>query len=179
MRKMKTLSIILLTIMLLCACGNPSGMNENTTIETETKNSSDFLNDVELGATRGEVAEVLNTDGLKVAELKTGESQIMVLQWISADSSNFMQVTFENGKVIGKKQVEIATESKDITMETFNKMKEGMAYNEVKEIAGSDGILMAETKDFKVYGWMAEDGASISVIIKDDKVESLAQHDLK
>lgn len=103
----------------------------------------------------------------------------MVLQWISADSSNFIQVTFENGKVIGKNQVEIATESKDITMETFNKMKEGISYNEVKEIAGSDGTLMAETKDFKVYGWMAEDGASISVVIKDDKVESLAQHDLK
>lgn len=47
MRRMKTLSIILLSIMLLCACGNPSETKRNTTIETETKNSSDFLNGVE------------------------------------------------------------------------------------------------------------------------------------
>lgn len=45
--------------------------------------------------------------------------------------------------------------------------------------AGSDGTIMAETEDFTVYGWMAEDGASVSIVIQDVKVESLSQHDSK
>lgn len=183
MKKMKTISIILLATMLLCACGNSSGMqNEGMAVETESEaddTASNPLESVKLGTTREEVAEALNTDGLKVAELKAGKSQLMVLQWISVDSNYFMQVTFENGKVIGKNQVNISTESKDITLETFNQMKEGMSYDEIKAAAGSDGTVMAETENFNVYGWMAEDGASISVVIKDDKVESLSQHDLK
>lgn len=58
-------------------------------------------------------------------------------------------------------------------------MKEGMSYEEIKTAAGSDGTIMAETEDFTVYGWMAEDGASVSIVIQDVKVESLSQHDSK
>ena len=54
-----------------------------------------------------------------------------------------------------------------------------MTYENLKEITGSEGMILAKTDDYTVYGWMANDGATISAIINDDKVESVSQHDLK
>lgn len=71
------------------------------------------------------------------------------------------------------------TDSKEISLEIFNQIKEGMTYENLREITGSEGMILAKTDDYTVYGWMANDGATISAIINDDKVESVSQHDLK
>lgn len=193
MRKIKAIMIPLLAASMLCACAaketNPeattavqTATETDTETETETETQpeeEDIVDAIKIGANRKEVAYALNSDGLEVANLKAGENEIMVLQWYDVNTTDFIQATFENGKVIGKNRVHVETDSKEITLETFNQIQEGMAYEGLKEVTGSDGMILAETDDFTVYGWMAQDGASISVVINDDKVESVSQHDLK
>ncbi len=189
MRKIKAIMIPLLAASILCACAAKETKPEATTVvqvatETETEietqpEEEDIVDAIKIGANRKEVAYALNSDGLEVANLKAGENEVMVLQWYDVNTTDFIQATFENGKVIGKNRVHVETDSKEITLETFSQIQEGMAYKDLKEVTGPDGMVLAEIDDFTVYGWMAQDGASISVVINDDKVESVSQHDLK
>ena len=188
MQKIKILIISFVAASMLCACTAKEIKPEETTaIQTETESESeaqpeketDIVDAIKIGASRTDVAYALNSDGLEVANLKAGENEIMILQWYDVNTTDFIQATFENGKVVGKNRVHMETDSKEISLEIFNQLKEGMTYENLKEITGSEGMILAKTDDYTVYGWMANDGATISAIINDDKVESVSQHDLK
>ncbi len=186
MQKIKILIISFVAASMLCACTAKEIKPEETTaIQTETEaeaqpeKETDIVDAIKIGASRTDVAYALNSDGLEVANLKAGENEIMILQWYDVNTTDFIQATFENGKVVGKNRVHMETDSKEISLEIFNQIKEGMTYENLKEITGSEGMILAKTDDYTVYGWMANDGATISAIINDDKVESVSQHDLK
>ena len=179
---------LLTTALMLGACGGSSAKetsaastevsSENETTTQNEQGTSDVLDDIKMGASRQEVAEALGTDGLEVAALKNENAEIYVLQWISADSEGFIQATFEDGKVIGKNYINIENDSVEITLEAYNQLKEGMTYEEVNELLGAAGRVMAETDEFAVYGWMAKNGASISIMMENDQLQSLAQYNL-
>lgn len=186
--KNKMVITLFATSLVLGACGGSSAKetsaastkvsSKNEIITQNGQGTSDVLDDIKMGASREEVAEALETDGLQVAALNNENDEIYVLQWISADSKGFIQATFEDGKVIGKNYIDIENDSVEITLEAYNQLKEGMTYEEVNELLGAAGRVMAETDELAVYGWMAKNGASISILMENDQIQSLAQYNL-
>lgn len=69
-----------------------------------------------------------------------------------------------------------------LTMEKYNKIKNGMSYQEVKEIVGKEGTetTSSGTGKYKVtaYQWKGEGFAFLSVVLMGDKVTSKTQANL-
>jgi hypothetical protein len=76
-----------------------------------------------------------------------------------------------------------AKDSSDITMEKYNKIKNGMSYKEVKDIIGKEGTetMSSGNGKYKVtsYNWKGENFAFISVVLMGDKVTSKVQANLE
>lgn len=74
--------------------------------------------------------------------------------------------------------------SKYITLEEFNKIENGMSYEEVKNIIGSEGTVNSDTQvgDYKlvIYSWYGEDKVSNATFsFQNDVLTSKAQIGLK
>jgi hypothetical protein len=73
--------------------------------------------------------------------------------------------------------------SSDITMEKYNKIKNGMSYKEVKDIIGKEGTetMSSGNGKYKVtsYQWKGDGFAFISVVLMGDKVTSKVQANLE
>ncbi len=75
---------------------------------------------------------------------------------------------------------------KKITMEKFNKIQDGMSYQQVSEIVGDPGKLGASTTmpavpgvmgaiESKIYMWQNPDGSNMNVQFQNNKVIGKAQ----
>ena len=81
------------------------------------------------------------------------------------------------------------TEDKDedkcyITLDEFNKIENGMTYDQVKEIVGCDGTVNSDTEvmgsKMTIYSWYGKDGISnANVNIQDNKLINKTQIGLK
>jgi hypothetical protein len=73
--------------------------------------------------------------------------------------------------------------SSDITMDKYNKIKNGMSYKEVKDIIGKEGTetMSSGNGKYKVtsYQWKGDGFAFISVVLMGDKVTSKVQANLE
>ena len=71
----------------------------------------------------------------------------------------------------------------NLTMEKYNKIQNGMSYQEVKDIIGREGTQTMSSGEgkYKVesYKWEAEDYKFISVVFMGGKVNSKVQANLK
>ena len=71
-----------------------------------------------------------------------------------------------------------------ITLEEFNKIQNGMTYDQVKEIVGCDGTVNSESEvmgsKMTIYSWYGKDGISnANVNIQDNKLINKTQIGLK
>ncbi len=71
-----------------------------------------------------------------------------------------------------------------ITLEKFNKIENGMTYDQVKEIIGCDGTVNSETEvsniKMTIYSWYGKDNISnANVTVQNGKIISKAQIGLK
>lgn len=79
---------------------------------------------------------------------------------LTGDTTN-TQNTTQTGSSITQKQ-------EKMTLEKFNKIKTGMTYKEVVEIAGEEGTLSTESsygsQSMKIYYWYASNGISNATV---------------
>lgn len=71
-----------------------------------------------------------------------------------------------------------------ITLDQFNKIENGMTYNQVKDIVGCDGTVNSETEvsniKMTIYSWYGKDNISnANVTVQNGKIISKAQIGLK
>lgn len=136
----------------------------------KVKMSDDYNNVTSL---LGEGSELSSSE---VAGIKT-----VIYSWNGSGFSN-MNVTIQNGKVIGKAQVGLKDPDSKVTLEKYNQVKEGMSYEEVKGILG-EGTLTSQTKIMQaeslIYSWVNKDGSNMNCAFSGSKVMTKAQINLK
>ena len=75
------------------------------------------------------------------------------------------------------------TETSELKMEQYQKIKEGMPKSEVDQILGSKGTEISSSSGggftFSVYQWKSEEFSSITLTFKNDKVMTKSQYGLK
>ena len=69
-----------------------------------------------------------------------------------------------------------------VTMDKYNKINNGMTYDQVKAILGegqlSSQSLIVNVKD-EIYSWINTDGSNMQVTFQNGKVDTKAQFELK
>lgn len=78
------------------------------------------------------------------------------------------------------KSTDEPTDAKGITAEQYKKIENGMSYDQVKEIFGSDGENQSESEvagvTTKLYMWSSDGFGKASIIFQNDKVTSKSQY---
>lgn len=74
-------------------------------------------------------------------------------------------------------------EDKTVTLEEYNKIKNGMSYKEVVKIIGFEGTENSQNELAGVktvmYTWQNDDGSNMNAIFQNDKLTQKAQFGLK
>lgn len=165
----------------------PTEAPTETPTEAQTEEVTKADNPIDListGMTYEEVVKAFGVEGGKMSETTVSGSTITVWSWDYTDGSGYITVTTQDGIVTAKNDVRVNTTTSDITLELFNQIQVGMTYEEVKELIGSDGILMTDTNiggiQSTMYMWKAADGiGSASIMFQNGAVVSGSQTGLK
>lgn len=96
-----------------------------------------------------------------------------------------LAMTINMNNSIQKSVSGVSDESEYITMSEYNQIQEGMSYDEVKEIIGSDGELTSTSSmggyTISIYTWYGNGaaGSNANVTFTNDEVTGKAQVGLK
>jgi hypothetical protein len=149
------------------------------------------FNQIKSGMTYEEVVAIIGDEGQVMSE--TGEKgtdfHTVMYEWEAEGSSganaNFM---FQGGKLVNKAQMGVV-ESSDVTvtLDEFNKISNGMTYEEVVEIIGGEGDLLSESGDkgtelhtvMYMYTGEGDLGANANFMFQNNKLENKSQIGLK
>ncbi|WP_027623988.1 DUF3862 domain-containing protein [Clostridium lundense] len=138
-----------------------------------------FIN-VKMGAKYADVVKILG-EGKELSSSEVSGIKTAMYSWNGSGISN-MNVTIQNGVVIGKGQVGLKEMDAKVTLEKYNKIKEGSTYDQVKAIFG-DGQVMSQTKimdeESIIYSWINKNGANMNCTFSGGKLMLKAQFNLK
>lgn len=195
MSKKKLLGIVVVVIIALGIFGSGNKDNkdqpatQNGTKQEQAKAPSkeqEFYNkflSLQMGSDFDSVNTALGGNAKMQHENEIGGIKTQSYQW-SSGSSNITAM-FQNGQLTNKATANLSFLSKGAayTMDQFNKIQQGMSYDEVKAIMGADGYLESETQlmgsNNAMYGWIGKGGANIQVTFGDGQVDSKTQFGLK
>ena len=140
---------------------------------------ADKFSQIEAGMAYEDVVALIGSDGKKVSDVEAGGLSGESYQWDS-DSWGTALVTFVDGKVANKSQAGMNAETAIITADKYDRIEEGMAYEDVVGIIGGEGALLSQSEiggmKAEIYAWYGEDGVSnANVTFSDGKVQSKAQ----
>jgi hypothetical protein len=93
-----------------------------------------------------------------------------------------MNVTIQNSVVTGKASLGLTNTDAKVTLEQYNKVKDGMSYSKVKAILG-EGTIMSQSKimdmESTMYVWSNKDMSNMNCTFSGDKMMMKAQFNLK
>lgn len=201
--------IVLIVLIIIIAVASGGDDNQSTTDtnngETTTKNkmtksddtpakegvlTEEKFNKIKNGMTYDEVKSIIGSEGTVSSESgeKGSEYHTAIYEWETDGLFSAANFTFQGGKLINKSQMGV-TESSDvtITLDEFNKINNGMTYEEVVKIIGGDGNLLSESgeKGTEYYTVMYEYsgegdlGANANFTFQNDKLQNKSQFGLK
>ncbi len=206
-QKHSILGIILIVFILIAivgACSNPSTESEynvasSTTDATDThttrtevtakpsetpkKLTADKFNAIEFGMTYEEVLDIVGEEGTNISESTIMDYVTAIYQW--EEGLNNFNVTFENNIVVGKSQFGVnSITGSNVTLEMYNSIKNGMTYEDVVAVFGSDGALLSTVKTFDtvttIYMWDGNTlGGNCNVTFIDGEFISKSQYGLE
>lgn len=159
---------------------NSSGNTSTTTKKDDKKYSMDKFNQITMGMTYDQVKKVLG-DGTEDSSSGDGDEKTVTYSWKNDDGSN-ITVEVQGNKVVTKAQAMLQSMDAKVTMDKYNKINNGMTYDQVKAILGEGQLTsqteMLGTKD-EIYEWTNSDGSNMNVTFQDGKVDTKAQFELK
>lgn len=146
----------------------------------ETKVSYENFMKIKMGAKYDEVKTLLG-EGTEESSSEIGGTKTTLYSWTGPGISN-MNVTIQNGIVTGKAQAGLMDMDAKITLEQYNKVKEGMTYQQTKAILG-EGQITSQTKIMStesiMYSWINKNGSNMNATFTGGKMVMKAQFNLK
>ena len=173
----KLISVLVVMVLLLAACGQPGADQDNNQPETapETEDTRTYTLEqylhIEMGSSYDEVAAILGSGG----EATVDNERLKQYMWQNEDDSN-ISVNFYDNIVTGKSQAYLGPylEGKDaVTLNEFDQVSEGMSLDEVSNILGPGTERMRAITDGEekiILGWDNSDGSGIGITFMDGKV---------
>ena len=120
-------------------------------------------------------------EGKELTSSEISGIKTVMYTWNGSGFSN-MNVTIQNGIVTGKASLDLSNVDAKVTLEKYNKIKDGMSYAEVKAILG-EGELMSQTKimdmESTMYTWVNKGGSNMNCTFSGDNMMMKAQFNLK
>lgn len=144
------------------------------------------------GMTYAQVKNILGSDGVQDESDKIdfmgNTINSVIYTWQDSESAS-ITVMFQNDKMTMKSQFgldienSVANKETNITIEKFDRVKEGMTYEEVVQILGGPGdeassneiTIMGNKVKSVLYGWKGSDLSSIAAMFQNNKLVSKSQ----
>lgn len=140
------------------------------------------------GMTYDEVSELLGSKGEETRSSTAGKSEYKSYKW-EGDKYKRIYVNFRDDKVNSKSQSGLSGSSTakdgdaDISMDKYNQIKNGMSYEEIVKIIGSEGEQSSNSKigdiEISSYRWKGPNYSNIFGTFRDNKLTSKSQNGLK
>ncbi len=140
------------------------------------------------GMTYEEVTELLGSKGEETRSSTIGKIELKSYKW-EGDNYKRIYVNFRDNKVNSKTQSGLSGNAvtkdggADITMDKYNQIKNGMSYEEIVKIIGSEGEQSSNSKignvEISSYRWKGPNYSNIFATFKDNKLTSKSQNGLK
>ncbi|GAA0731786.1 DUF3862 domain-containing protein [Clostridium oceanicum] len=158
-----------------------STKNSNIEVKKDTRKITyEKFSEVKIGTTYDDIKKILGK-GKEATSSEISGIKTIVYSWRNADGSN-VDVTVQNGKVVGKGQAGLSLKSSNVNMDKYNKIKTGMNYNSVKQILGQGQLISTSSMQgisTSIYSWINSDGSNITVTFQNGKFASKTQFELK
>lgn len=138
-----------------------------------------FIN-IKMGQSYDEVKALLG-EGKEVTSSEVAGIKTVMYEWKGSGMGN-MNITFQGDKLTMKAQAFLQDHDAKITMDLYNKIENGMTYEQVKAIIG-EGELTSETKIMdsgaKMYSYINKGGSNANFTFSNDSMSAKAQFNLK
>ncbi|MCH5138205.1 DUF3862 domain-containing protein, partial [Clostridiaceae bacterium UIB06] len=135
---------------------------------------------IKMGMTYEQTKGILG-EGKEQSSSDTNGIKTIMYTWTGSGASN-MNITFQNDKAINKTQLGLGKNKSDLTMDKYNKVQNGMSYDEIKAILG-EGELTSLSEimgsDSSIYTWMGSGVSNMNVTFQEGKSISKSQLGLK
>ncbi|GAA0086842.1 DUF3862 domain-containing protein [Clostridium sp. CTA-7] len=146
----------------------------------DSKVTYDNFISINMGMTYEEVVAILG-EGKETSSSSVGDVKATVYTWNGKGISNLI-LTIQNDVVTTKGQAGLYGKNADMTMEKYEAVKEGMTYEEAKEILG-EGEITSQTKILNseaiIYSYINKGGSNANFTFNDNKLVLKAQFGLK
>ena len=142
--------------------------------------NADSFAAIENGMSYEEVAALMGSEGELASETEAGGSTSQLYQWES-DGWGIAQVMFMDDKVVNKTQIGIGGDSAAaVTADQYERVKEGMSYEDVVGIMGGEGQLISDTsvagESLQIYTWDGETwGSNCTISFSNAVVDGKSQ----
>ncbi|WP_286904401.1 DUF3862 domain-containing protein [Clostridium sp. UBA1652] len=148
--------------------------------KAEGKISYDNFLKINMGMSYDEVKAILG-EGEEKSSSEAGGLKTTMYAW-KGDGLTSINITIQNDITKTKSQLGLVSSKADVNMDKYNKVNNGMSYDEVKGIL-DEGVLISEGKimnsDSTMYSWVNKNGSNMNVTFSDGKVSSKSQLSLK
>lgn len=144
----------------------------------KNKISSKAFSKLETGMSLHEVLDIIGNDGNKLIQTMSDDSTTECYQWIADKGSGSVLLTFKDEKLISMSQVDMTSDSANLSNDSVTKIKAGMSYEDVMKALESAGTLMSETSvdgvTTQMYTWHDNDSdITITTVFRDDVLLSI------
>lgn len=157
---------------------------ETTTKAPEKKSgvTAENYHKIKMDMSYDDAKKIMGSEGEVSSDSEVSGIKTTIYSW--QDGLASINITVQNGEVVGKAQAGVETDTAEATMDNYNKIETGMSYDDVKKVMGGEGILMSESKimdiESSIYAWYASDHISnCTITMQNGKVSSKAQAGLK
>ena len=153
-----------------------SEVSETQTPETPTPTDAPYLkavetaNQVKIGMNYDQVKEIFGSDGEVLSQYENDGVKDISCEWSISDYNN-ITVTFENDAAIDIWIYGQFLTEKEITLDQFNQVQNGMTYEQVRDIMGCEGVRTHESNylnekdiDYSWYGYASYNYCTISFV---------------
>lgn len=196
--KMKKIFGIIFLAAVISACSNlnkemkTSVSKNETDIETaaakkpESSLTLEKFNLLQNGMKYTEAAKILGGKGVETSSFSSDSVKTVTYKW---EGEKYARITavFKNGELSSKIQtglkIENPTARADLTLDKYNRIENGMTYEEAVKIIGSEGIQTGSSIEGKEkitsYKWEGEEREKIFATFRNEKLSSKSQMNLK
>lgn len=154
--------------------------SKETTKKQDNKITYENFLNIKMGQSYDEVVALLG-EGKELSSSSVGDIKTTMYIWNGSGMGN-LNVTIQGGVVVIKAQAFLQDNDAKITMDLYNKIENGMTYDQVKAILG-EGELTSETKIMdsvaKMYSYINKDGSNANFTFSNGSMEMKAQFNLK